>query len=78
MKPETGEPRIPAIGMPETLANTFELARVFEKSGAISADQNLRQGHIKPHPVNIAPFQLAEEYLRIHRASLLALIFRRE
>ena len=38
------------------------------------ARHNVSDGHL----VHVAPLQLAEEYLRIHRTSLLALIFRRE
>ena len=38
------------------------------------ADDGIRDRHL----VHVAPLQLAEEYLRIHRTSLLALIFRRE
>ena len=38
------------------------------------ADDRIRDSNF----VNIAPLQLAEEYLRIHRTSLLALIFGRE
>src|SRR5262252_11006407 len=38
------------------------------------ADDSVRDGHL----VNVAPLQLAEESLRIHRTSLLAPIFGRE